>query len=99
MALEVVFRPESLATANGDEPARLVFGDGRLVAVIVPISPEDNESDTEAWYLEVGFGRCRAEGLMFASLPEVEKWVQKQLQEGPARRKVESGSSHASSSL
>ena len=75
----IKFTPISLATRKGQEPARLVCADDRLVAIIVPISPEDNESDTEGWYLEVGFGPCEADGVLFASFPAVETWVRERL--------------------
>src|SRR4051812_30650380 len=79
MTSAVKFTSVSLATRKGEEPARLVFADDRLVAIIVPISPEDNEGASEGWYLEVAFGRCEGDGVLFASLPAVEAWVQERL--------------------
>jgi hypothetical protein len=79
MTSAVKFTSVSLATRKGEEPAKLVFADERLVAIIVPISPENNESETEGWYLQVGFGRCEADGVLFASLPAAEAWVRARL--------------------
>jgi len=79
MAMRVEFRSVFLATRRGREPARLVTADGRIVCILVPISPEDNEDETEGWYLEVGFGPCEAEALLFASLEAAETWVREQV--------------------
>lgn len=79
MAMRVDFRSVFLATRRGREPARVVSADERILCILVPISPEDNESETEGWYLEVGFGPCEAEALLFASLEAAEAWVQERL--------------------
>ncbi len=79
MAISVDFRSVFLATRRDREPARLVSADGRIVCILVPISPKDNESETEGWYLEVGFGPCEAEALLFASLEAAETWVRERL--------------------
>jgi len=79
MTPTVTFRPVSLATRKGEESARLVFADERLVAILVPIGAEGNETKAEGWYLELGFGKCEADGLLFASLSAAETWVQTRL--------------------
>jgi len=60
----------------------LVLADERIVAILVPVGPENDEGEAEGWYLEVGFGPCEADGLLFASLPASETWVRKQLGDG-----------------
>src|SRR5438270_13111270 len=85
MASKITFRPVSLATRKGEEPARLVCADDRLVAILVPISAEENEDQAEGWYLEVGFGKCEADGLLFASFSAAEAWVQARLTDESAK--------------
>jgi hypothetical protein len=79
-------QPARIAT-GGDEEGMLVFSDGRLVAVLVYLSSE-NEVAPHAWYLEAGFGS----GLdgpnhpTFPDLDAAQHWIGRRL----ARRCVPS---------
>lgn len=83
MVTDVESSPVYLATRHGRERAYLISADQRIAAILVAISPEDNESETEGWYLEVGFGPCEAEGLLFASLTAAKDWVRGQMASSP----------------
>lgn len=78
MSMRVNFSPTFLATHDA-EPARLVLTDERIVAILVPISPEDDINKAGGWYLQVGFGPCDTEGLLFPNLTAAEAWVREKL--------------------
>jgi hypothetical protein len=65
-----------LVRTGGEEEGMLVFHNGRLVAVLVHLSDE-NEAAPGDWYLEVGFGPG-LEGPdhpSFSSLDEAQDWI------------------------
>jgi hypothetical protein len=72
-------QPTQVATTN-DEDGMLVFFDGRLVAVLVRLSDE-NEVAPGDWYLEAGFGR----GLdgrnhpVFPTLDAAQGWIEERV--------------------
>jgi CheY-like chemotaxis protein len=82
MSYAVTFDPIYLATRRGDEDALLVLAGERLAAILVRISPEDNEAGETGWWLESGFGPCQMEGLVFPTLMAAEAWVRERLQQG-----------------
>ena len=67
MALEVSFTEIQAATREAAEDARLVFANERLVALLVPAS--------QGWFLQVGFGPCEKEGMIFETLAAAADWV------------------------
>jgi hypothetical protein len=77
----LTLQPTQIATIN-DEDGMLVFFNGRLVAVLVHLSDE-NEIVPGDWYLEAGFGR----GLdgpnnpTFPSLDAAQEWLLRCLQQ------------------
>lgn len=79
MTTGLEFTPVFLATRSSREPARLLSDGERILALLVPVGPEEGEAETEGWYLEVGFGPCEAEGLLFASLDAAETWAHERL--------------------
>ena len=76
MTISISFEELALAAEQGGEPARAGFADGNLVAILVPIADESIPREREGWFLEIGFGRCRAECLFFQTLADVESWIQ-----------------------
>jgi hypothetical protein len=84
--MTLTLQPIQVATGS-DEEGVLVFADGRLVAVLVHLSDE-NEVAPGDWYLEAGFGPCleRPNQPTFASLQVAQEWIEDRL----ARRQVRS---------
>jgi hypothetical protein len=67
MSIEVRFDPVRAATREAGEDGYLVYADQQLVALLVP-------ADT-GWFLQLGFGLCAWEGLIFGRLCDAEGWV------------------------
>ena len=77
--MTLMLQPTMVAT-GGDEEGMLVYADGRLVAVLVHLSNE-NEIAPGDWYLETGFGP-RLDGPnhpTFPSLEAAQDWIERQL--------------------
>ena len=70
-----MFIPVQLATLRGSEEGQLVMVDEALAAVLVRILPEPNERPEEGWFLQVGFGPCNREGLIFPTLEAAAAWT------------------------
>ncbi len=69
---------QAVQVANGhDEEGRLVFADGRLVAVLVQLSGLHEELGmTGQWFLETGYGRRLAgEHPTLPDLSAAEEWI------------------------
>ena len=77
--MAITFQPVEMETASDDTDGRLVFSDGRLVAVLVRLANGIHESDQGAWFLEAGFGRCFELPRIFADLTAAEVWVRDRL--------------------
>jgi hypothetical protein len=75
----LTLQPTQVATIN-DEDGMLVFFNGRLMAVLVHLSDENDVAPGD-WYLEAGFGR----GLdgpnhpAFPSLDAAQVWIKERL--------------------
>jgi hypothetical protein len=72
-------QPARVAT-GGDEEGMLVFSEGKLVAVLVHLSDE-NEIAPGDWYLEAGFG-SRLDELSHPTFPTLEAaqdWIEQRL--------------------
>lgn len=76
MTLQVRFQPVTAATQQACEPAQLIWVDQHLAALLVPAEV--------GWFLQVGFGRCEGEGLLFATLEAAEDWVRARMRDGAA---------------
>ncbi|GJD92952.1 hypothetical protein [Methylobacterium iners] len=76
MTLQVRFQPVTAATQQAHEPAQLVWVDQHLAALLVPAEV--------GWFLQVGFGRCEGEGVLFSTLAAADDWVRARMQEGAA---------------
>ena len=69
--------------ANGsDEEGRLVFAEGRLIAVLVQLSDVHEELGVAGqWFLETGYGRRLAgEHPTFPDLSAAEAWIRQPLE-------------------
>ncbi len=77
--MSLTLQPTRVATGADDE-GMLVYSDGKLVAVLVHLSDE-NEVAPGEWYLEAGFGRG-FEGPNHRSFPTLEAaqdWISQRL--------------------
>lgn len=73
-------QPVRVATGSPDTAGQLVFTDGFLVAVLVQLSDE-HEDTTGMWFLEAGFGQANtATPPTFVDLDAAQAWVTEQLQ-------------------
>lgn len=72
-------QPVHVATGSDDTESLLVFADDFLVAVLVQLS-DNHEDSAGMWFLEAGFGRvddpCPP---MFADLNEAQNWIEQRL--------------------
>lgn len=74
------FRPVKVATGSADEEGRLVFHDGRLIAVLVRLDDADHGPAIGQWSLEAGFnGVDSAKPPLFANLTAAERWIERQI--------------------
>lgn len=67
MIVDVSFTAVQAATRSTAEEAHLIFANQQLVALLLPAQ--------EGWYLQVGFGPCDREGLIFETLNAAASWV------------------------
>ena len=67
MIVDVSFTAVRAATRSAAEDAHLIFADQQLVALLVPAQ--------DGWFLQVGFGPCDREGLIFETLSAAASWV------------------------
>ena len=73
-----MFIPVQLATRRGSEDAHLVLVNEAVAAALVRILPEPDERPEEGWFLQVGFGPCNREGLIFPTLDAASVWARAQ---------------------
>ena len=81
----VEFRSCRIAASAGVEDGRICLVNDIIYAVLIRLlssSPEE-----QGWYLQIGFGPCDQEGLLFTRLSEAESWIQNQI--NPRDRKPE----------
>ncbi len=74
---------QAVRVANGrDEEGRLVFAEGRLIAVLVQLSSLHEEVGMAGqWFLETGYGRqLSGEHPTFPDLSAAEEWLQQRLE-------------------
>jgi len=91
----LILQPVWVDTQEDDEEGFLVFGDGRLVAVLVRLSDQHGALAGQ-WYFEHGFGPLDGLGHPhFASLDAAREWVGRQLGQVRASREAD-GSAAAS---
>jgi hypothetical protein len=67
MSFQVKFEPVNVVTEHGSEQAQLVWADRHLVAILVPAEA--------GWFLQIGFGRCAGEGVLFPTTEAATAWV------------------------
>jgi hypothetical protein len=77
MATSIEFQSCRLATIGGSEEACLVFADGILMALLVRLDGE--ATSKPGWFLQMGFGPCDQEGLVFETWQAAAAWVEQQL--------------------
>ena len=77
--MAVTLHPVLVETGTQDEEGRLVFVDGRLVAVLVLLS-DAHEDVAGHWFLETGYGFRLAGGKgTFPDLDAAQAWISQQL--------------------
>ena len=78
--MRLLLQPVRVAT-GAEEDGLLVFAEGRLVAVLVQLSDE-NEIAPGEWYLEAGYGQLDGPDHPTFSNPEVaQAWIVRHLAE------------------
>jgi hypothetical protein len=82
MIRNITFKPVWLAAKYDGEEAQLTFVDEHLMAVWVRVEGEGQPLGSHAWFLEIGFGPCRGEGVLFPTLSAVEAWIRDQVPAG-----------------
>jgi hypothetical protein len=75
----VKFQPAWVAGGCDCEAARLACVSGRLVAVLLRVADPDLPRERRGWYLELGFGPCSGEGVLFRNLRAAETWIRDRL--------------------
>ena len=75
MSVQVKFEPVTVVTEHGSEQAQLVWADKHLVAVLVPAEA--------GWFLQIGFGPCAGEGVLFATTEMATAWVHHRMMQAP----------------
>jgi hypothetical protein len=63
----IAFEPVRTATHDASEMAHLVRFNESIVALLLPAET--------GWFLQMGFGPCEQEGLIFQTLSAAEFWV------------------------
>jgi hypothetical protein len=77
MATLFEFQSCRIATLKDSEEACLVLADGIVMAVLVRVDAD--ATSKPGWYLQVGFGPCDREGLLFETLEAAAAWVDQSL--------------------
>lgn len=76
----IEFQPVKVATGSADEEGRLVFHDGKLIAVLVRLDDANHGPALGQWSLEAGFnGVDSVKPPLFANLTAAERWLDRQL--------------------
>ena len=76
------FQPVKVATGSADEEGRLVFRDGKLIAVLVRLDDLNHGPALGQWSLEAGFnGVDSVKPPLFANLAAAERWIDRQIAE------------------
>ncbi|GJE53308.1 hypothetical protein GOFOIKOB_6387 [Methylobacterium tardum] len=72
-------QPVQVATGSADRNSQLVFDDGFLVAVLVQLS-DDHDETAGMWFLEAGFGPVDdPDPPTFANLDVAQSWIERRL--------------------
>lgn len=71
----VQFQSIQVAERDGAEAAQIVWVDGCLAAVLVEVADPALADDAQGWYLQIGFGPCEGEGVLFRDLSAAEAWI------------------------
>lgn len=76
----IEFQPVKVATGSADEEGRLVFHEGKLIAVLVRLDDANHGPALGQWSLEAGFnGVDSVKPPLFANLTAAERWLDRQL--------------------
>src|SRR5215208_403572 len=75
MSAEIAFSPTQLGGQYNAEDAWLGRVNGRLVAILVRVVGSEIPLELQGWFLEIGFGPCRGEALMFPTLEAAAVWM------------------------
>ncbi|RXF67943.1 hypothetical protein [Hansschlegelia zhihuaiae] len=78
----IEFQPVKVATGSADEEGRLVFHEGKLIAVLVRLDDANHGPALGQWSLEAGFnGVDSTKPPLFANLAAAERWIGRQIAE------------------
>ncbi len=66
-------KPCRLGTSSGSEEGWLCLKDDVIFAILV--REGGNVGEKQGWYLQIGFGPCEAEGLVFGSVEQALQWL------------------------
>ena len=73
------FQDLLIDTGSPDEDGRLVFADGRLIAVLVRLSEQHGHSAGH-WFVEVAFGRLGGRTApLFPDFGQAQLWMEERL--------------------
>jgi hypothetical protein len=64
-----------LGCQHASEDACLERVNGSILAVLVPLAMPEADHGRRSWYLEIGFGPCSGEGLVFPTLDAAAAWM------------------------
>ena len=72
-------QPVKVGTGSADQEGQLVFQGEFLVAVVVKLS-DNHENSAGKWFLEVGFGKAQDQtGPLFDELDAAQSWISRRL--------------------
>jgi hypothetical protein len=77
MAIAIEFQSCRIATLRDSEDACLVLADGVVMALLVRL--DGDATIKPGWFLQIGFGPCDQEGIVFETLEDAAAWVEQRL--------------------
>ena len=77
MAISIEFQSCRIATIKGSEEACLVLADGIVMALLVRL--DGGATIKSGWYLQIGFGPCNQEGVVFETSVAAAAWIEQRL--------------------
>jgi len=75
MPYDVVLDQIQLGGQYTGEDAWLGRVNGHVVALFVRVDGSDVPPEIQGWFLEIGFGPCRGEGLLFPTREAAAGWI------------------------
>jgi hypothetical protein len=78
MTVTIELRPCRVATSESSEEGCLVVANDVIAALLVRL--DDETAGEKGWFLQIGFGPCNEEGLLFTTLDDAGKWAAQRLE-------------------